>query len=232
MIPKTLSGNVSAHKKWYIVLKEKLEKLDLGNQPLWGNLYIKIPFNETLYHKNIRYIQDLCNNEGTPYSKIALGGTIGKTIMFSVYAGIWKAIPRIWKECLQNLTKSYNKTRPVNIEWITKVKKGTGNIRKVLHMGVMKEIPKDQQKWPLDLDITTELDWKYNNSLASKCKVNARCKYFQFQVLHRTLITDKKLLQFGIKEYDRCEFCGQVETIVHIFHAIESITYGHSWNNG
>ena len=43
--------------------------------------------------------------------------------MFTVYIGIWKAIPKTWKDHLSNLTKGYDTNRPINIEWITKDKK-------------------------------------------------------------------------------------------------------------
>ena len=76
-------------------------------------------------------------------------------------------------------------------------KKGTEQLRKVLNMGQMIETPRCQEKWTLELGIQTDVDWKYIYTLASNCKLNARCKYFQFQIIRRTLITNEKLVQFG-----------------------------------
>ena len=105
-----------------------------------------MPFNEKLFNKNIRFISDLYNGKGTPLTQKEVEDIIRQNIMFTVYIGIWKAIPKNWKEYLLNMKKEYDTTRPINIEWITKDKKGTENIRKALHMGQITEIPKGQEK--------------------------------------------------------------------------------------
>ena len=46
--------------------------------------------------------------------------------------------------------------------------------------------------------------------------MNARIIYFQYQINHRSLITNKKLHQFGLGENDKCELCNTTETIVHL----------------
>ena len=53
--------------------------------------------------------------------------------------------------------------------------------------------------------------------------------YFQFQILHRTLITNKKLYQFNIKESDHCEHCDETDTIVHLLYECRRI--GDLWND-
>ena len=40
----------------------------------------------------------------------------------------------------------------------------------------------------------------------------------QEQFLHRTLITNRKLNQFGIKDSEKCDNCDQVETIAHLLY--------------
>ena len=43
-------------------------------------------------------------------------------------------------------------------------------------------------------------------------------KIFQFRILHRILATNKKLSLYGIKDSDKCDFCGlEPETILHLF---------------
>ena len=50
------------------------------------------------------------------------------------------------------------------------------------------------------------------------CKLNARCIYFQLQVLHRTLITNRKLKQFNIREDEKCDKCESIESIAHLLY--------------
>ena len=41
---------------------------------------------------------------------------------------------------------------------------------------------------------------------------------FQYKLLHRTLPTNKKLLQFKIKDSSECDYCGQEEeSLLHLF---------------
>ena len=52
--------------------------------------------------------------------------------------------------------------------------------------------------------------------LASRCKLNANIRYFQFQILHRSLITNRKLYQFQLLDHETCDQCGNIETICHL----------------
>ena len=119
----------------------------------------------------------------------------------------------VWKRELENSIKDNNMRIRANIALITLDKKGPKNIRKVWVKKDDENIPAGQIKWTNEFGIN---DWKYLYSIPFKCKMNARLIYFQYQVLHRSLITNKKLLQFGIKDNGLCERCGEEETISHL----------------
>ena len=56
----------------------------------------------------------------------------------------------------------------------------------------------------------------YNNNNKTRAGINLQ--YFQYQVLTRTLVTNKKLKQFKISEDDNCSFWNNAtETIEHLF---------------
>ena len=48
-----------------------------------------------------------------------------------------------------------------------------------------------------------------------------------FTVPHRSLITNKKLYQFSIKDSDDCEHCGNTDTITHLLYKCDRIS--HLW---
>ena len=54
--------------------------------------------------------------------------------------------------------------------------------------------------------------------MADKCKINIRSKYFHYQVLHRTIVTNRKLLQFNMRMDEKCDNCGEIETITHLLY--------------
>ena len=80
-----------------------------------------------------------------------------------------------------------------------------------------------QQRWRGALNDTVEIDWPYSYSLPFKCRLNARIRYFQYQINHRSLITNKKLFQFGLIEDEHCDKCNDVETIQHLLMECETL---------
>ena len=61
------------------------------------------------------------------------------------------------------------------------------------------QIPIGQIKWTTKLTCDT-LDWKFCYSLSDKCKKEARASFFQYQIPHRTIMTDKKIHQFNLRK--------------------------------
>ena len=59
--------------------------------------------------------------------------------------------------------------------------------------------------------------------LTHKCRMNPRIRYFQYQILNRSLITNKKLRQFNLLDHDTCDECGTLETICHMLYECRQI---------
>ena len=104
---------------------------------------------------------------------------------------------------------------PTNLEWLIKDKKGGQNLRKIWQTDRNQDIPIGQSKWIEKLVIRDDTNWKSLYTMADKCKLNIRSKFFQYQVLHRTIITNRKLLQFNMRNDENWDNCGETETITH-----------------
>ena len=64
--------------------------------------------------------------------------------------------------------------RPCTIEWVTKDKKGTANLRKIWDLeGEDLKIP-GKDKWNTELNLDNNNTWSYYYTLPHKCKLNAR----------------------------------------------------------
>ena len=205
---------IMAYKKWNIALNEKYATT-ASYEYLWGNPRIKIPFNNTLYKANIIYAKDLYNHDGAPLSKLDMEAQIGKSIMLTTYFSLWKALPGQVKIELNGTAKTQEVFRPIQIEWLCKDKKGTQSIRKIWESNIPPEIP-SQTKWVNEPNMDPIDSWKPLYLLPIQSKLNARCKYFQFQILHRTLVTNRKLKMFNIRDDEICDNCHEVETISHL----------------
>ena len=86
-------------------------------------------------------------------------------------------------------------------------KKGTTHIRKIWKHQNLANIPIGQQKWITNLNLTENEDWKYLYNLAENCKLNATTIFFQYQMLHRTIMTNRKLCQFNLRPNELCDDC-------------------------
>ena len=117
--------------------------------------------------------------------------------------------------------KQYMETRiidcnliyPINIHWLRKDAKGTKSIRKI-----MTKIPTEQTigqlKWSDELALNKDMDWKKLYLIPTHCNVSARIRYFQYQILQRTLLTNRKLWLFKLIDSENCDNCEK--TITHL----------------
>ena len=108
--------------------------------------------------------------------------------------------------------------RPTIIDWLTKDKKGGQNLRKIWHIKDKESTIIGQVKWNEEVGEIDKSDWRSLYQMADKCKINVRSKYFQFQLLHRTIMTNRKLYQFNLRDNEECDYCGEVETISHLLY--------------
>ena len=53
-------------------------------------------------------------------------------------------------------------------------------------------------------------------SLRKVCK-ETKLKKFQFKLIHRIVVTKKELFKYGIKDDDKCLYCGERDSIEHTF---------------
>ena len=126
-------------------------------------------------------------------------------IIFLVYCAIWKAVPRIWKDQLVNISRSNNLEDTPILSFLKMSEKDTSRIRRIWHIENGDTIPIGQQKWATELNPHEDEDWKYLYNAAISFRLNANLIYFNFQVLHRSLMTNKKLCQFNLRIDELCE---------------------------
>ena len=53
--------------------------------------------------------------------------------------------------------------------------------------------------------------------------MNARTRFFHFQTMHRTVMTNKKLYQFNMRDNALCDVCQEQETISHLLYECPNI---------
>ena len=147
----------------------------------------------------------------------------GTKIPFTTYFGLKTAIPLEWRDYMSNFKRTQEVSQPTIISWMTRDKKGGQNLRKIWDLSKIKDKPIGQTKWITELSLHDNVNWKILYTMGEGYKVNIRSKYFQYQVLHRTIMTNRKLLQFNLRDNENCDFCGNIETISHLLYECNHI---------
>ena len=172
---------------WYKKLKSCTE-ISASHYHLWGNPETNIPFNTKICNGNIRYVTDLFKNGNEKLTQEEIEGRIGTKITFIEYHALYTSIPKYIRNDLREIFLKSSTTIPIG-----------------------------QVKWTRELSLSNTEDWETLYLRATKCNMNARIKYFNYKILQHTLITNKKLYQFGIAPSEMCDNCGATETISHLF---------------
>ena len=147
--------------------------------------------------------------------------------MFTVYFALINAIPRDWKDELRVKPRKYNINPPPPMQKPFQCKKGTCAIRKVWADKADHYTPIGQFKWAVEL-VPQRIDSNFCYTIAYKYKLNARTQFFHYQVLHRTVMTNKKFYQFNLRPNDQCDVCKVTDTISHLlYHCHNAIELWH-----
>ena len=228
------SSVIKAYTNWYSIAKTKLA-IPPSFIPIWGNPEMKIPFNNELFKNNFLFLQDLFNKLGNPLTKIQMENRNGGPIMLTTYFSLWKGIPSILKDQLKNVPRDPNLQEPPIVNYLKRCKKGTSVIRHVWETK-NENTPIGQQKWSEELVLDDEEDWEFIFTVAKQCHLNANIIFFHFQVTHRTIMMNKKMYQFNLRNNDLCDECQVSEDITHLFYdchvALDIWDNLHNWLSG
>ena len=93
-----------------------------------------------------------------------------KRMCFVQYHAFHTALPKEWNTYMNLTKKNYNIKRPLQIEWLTKDKKGGQNIRRIWSFENRTTPPICQERWEDELNIAESMDWQYTHMLPFKCR--------------------------------------------------------------
>ena len=207
--------------------KDNYSSEQIQNNELWFNDKIKIGgksiFYKKWYEKNIIYINDLLQDNGTFYKINEFKDKFNFEINFLEYNGIISVLRQLFRTNNQNeLNKVQAPWIPPKIKYIIKSKKGSKDMYDILKMN--NELPKAQKKWE---DIFPNLDqdeWKIIYCRPFLITHDTKLHWFQYRINHMILTTNKFAFKIGICANSACTFCqAHEESIIHLLWECEHI---------
>ena len=195
---------------------------EIMSESLWYNRKItkqNMPiFYPHWFVKNVKYISDLVDDRGVLLSHASFQAKYDITVSFIEYCGLLKLIPNEWKIALS----TFERRLPLSLEneLISRIKKepkASKYVYGIFSDSVFEPPIMSQEQWKNDVPEIQQQNWKFYYSIVRKITLESKLQFFQFQILHRILVTNSKLFYYGIKENNKCSFCESTkETIVHL----------------
>lgn len=188
---------------------------------LWNNKNIKIN-NETVflkkwYDRNINFIKDLINDNGTFLTFTQFVDKYEIQTNFLEFYGIKSVVENYVRRIGIHFNSIVltNILLPFNVKGICKNKKGCKDMYEILNSKVI--VAKNELKWNTVFE-NVQLNWKIIYDVPAKCCSNTKLHWFQYRIMHRILGTNDLLTKMNIKQNNLCTFClTETEKIEHLF---------------
>lgn len=104
---------------------------------------------------------------------------------------------------------------PNKLKIVLKSQKGSKDMYNILNHNNQIGL-RCEEKW--DQLLNKNYSWKAIHSQMKYSTKNSKLQWLQYRIIHRILGTNQFLHKIGIKESDKCDFCGEeTETIEHLF---------------
>ena len=208
-------------------LKKGIDLFPYGEYILWNNQTITIENNslfwKSWFDKGIYFVQDLLDSSGNFLSFSEFQNKFQVKTNYLHYFQLIAAIPSV----LKKKATRYNPTAENLFSTIISLSRGSeitlnlGNMRLCKHyykvfnencITVPTGIKKWKEKFPEDFS-----EWKNKFSFIYRSSRDNKLRQFSFKLLHRIIVTNKELKNYGLVNNATCMFCQNPDSIEHAF---------------
>ena len=201
---------------------------DVRSQIIWYNKDItvdyKTVFIDSLYKKNLRYINDIVDVRGHFLNLDTLNVRYNCNINVMLYNSIKDAIPRQWRLLLKD-------SSPVNICMDLKVK--VGNSQKKIQDISSKECywtfinsriepPTAVKKWE-EIYPDIDFNWEFIFCTPFITSKETSIRSLQYKIINRFFPCNYTLNKWYPNQSSACDFCGETDTIEHYFYSCKHV---------
>jgi hypothetical protein len=203
---------------------------DICNEFLWFNPFITIDeqsiFYKKWYQQGIKYVADILDSNGRLLMDNEIKVKFEIEFSFMEYYSLRHSIPKKWKTILSTTGKVYklNKLPTVAGKCITNV--ASKDIYWQLHDKVKSSLPSN--KWIEHFSLDPGC-WPAICRLSFICSYETELQSFQYALLYRFIPYKKKLHIMGLVDSDICDYCDEIDTLVHRFVVCPVVKI--FWNN-
>ena len=201
------------------------------SQTIWKNRYITIqkkPFiwKDWLEH-GIVTIDNILDENGNFLSHSEINDKYCIQSNFLNVLQLRQSIPSQWRSVLLHRTnvdiKTFNATNEIIVHINGKIyplEEVSCNMFYIKLVEYKGREPTCIRKWKEDYPKFNDAEvtlWSDIFKTPYKTTIETQLQSFQYQVIHRLITCKKRLFDLKIKDSPKCEFCNDIDTIVHFF---------------
>jgi len=213
----------------YKAKKAPLKDIDHLYFPMWNSSFMKvagiIKVKSSLQANGFVYVKDLFNERGTMLGYEDFVAKYNTKVNFVDFYSMTHSLKHEWKANV-NFDRLVDVVDNPGKNLIIKITKNKKVCRQVYSDLIQKQRVRDkcEEKWYAQAVCNTEEDWKNLYSIPFNVTIESRLRSFQYQILKRSLVTNRFLFRCKITDSSLCTFCGKhEETIEHLFYDCQSI---------
>jgi len=191
---------------------------ELLNEIIWKNKFIKaggkMLFIKKLVAKNCMCVKDIVSCEGQFLALEELQLKFG--INFIEYEMLKNALPQNWKNMLRT-NSSMIISKNYRVSFLEKVERMQC---KTVYWNLTESYvkpPTALDQWYCEFPFLHDIDFKHVYILPSIITNNVRLQCFQYKILNRIFACNHMLNVWGIKDTNKCDYCGKIDIIEHYF---------------
>ena len=193
------------------------------NFPLWNSWFMKnknlCARKSEMIQKGVIYINDLIKEEGKFMEIEEFKEMYNVKVNFLDYNALIHSIPYGWKRSIiENCSRRLTKVTCGHLDYVIKAEKCCRDVYQKMLTDHSSVIEKLQAKWAnVTGDEMSEEELRQGIKVLFECTVEVKLRSFQYHIINKTLVTNKHLFLWKIKDSDKCYFCGScVESIEHL----------------
>ena len=215
LIPKFYEEVITAFNRSKSTTEEEF-KSNLLQQPIFGNKYItytqgnksKCPYIKHWINSGIKYIKDLKINNGKIDVTYIHHKMTNKRNIHNEILIVMKSL----KKHVIHISNDPSNVLPITHISIDKIKKA-----KYFYLKLVSQIQEKshvEYKWNISMNMNITFTDVYLRKISNiKDKKIAE---FNYKIIHNILPCGVNLLKWKKKDHDKCDICGQKETIEHL----------------
>jgi len=141
------------------------------------------------------------------------------------YTSLIHSIPVEWRHKNILHAEEINVMTCQSLNFVMQNYKCNKAVYRILNERCIQSVKKTRDKWnDILVDDICETDWENIMCIPWQSTVETKLRSFQYNIINRTLITNKKLYQWKLVDSDLCNFCKvEVETIEHLMYGCEKV---------